>query len=283
MHGQDLSTHSSSPAILVDFERYPLEQPGSAAWHAAVQGARDQLAEHGWAELSGFIVAEQLEGLIEDASELEGRAWRSSGRATPYLSAPDDSFPQGHPRRAHAPYRLGAVAYDLFPADSLLRRIYEWEPLRGFLEAILNRGTLYPYGDAFGALNLAVMDDGDELQWHFDQTDFVVSLAIQTAHGGGEFEVVPHLRTPEDESYDEVSSVLAGTSDRVVTLAMTPGTLLIFEGRHALHRVTPVEGTRSRLVGLLAYDTMPGRQGSDELRLSRYGRTEPYLDPPPRS
>ena len=29
---------------------------------------------------------------------------------------------------------------------------------------------------------------------------------------------------------------------RVVTLPMTPGTLLIFEGRHSLHRVSPIEG-----------------------------------------
>ncbi len=29
----------------------------------------------------------------------------------------------------------------------------------------------------------------------------------------------------------------------VVTLAMTPGTLLIFEGRHSLHQVSPIKGT----------------------------------------
>ncbi len=59
------------------------------------------------------------------------------------------------------------------------------------VEDVLDRGPIYRYADPFGALNLAVMAEGDELQWHFDQTDFVVSLAVQAADAGGDFEVVP--------------------------------------------------------------------------------------------
>ncbi len=77
------------------------------------------------------------------------------------------------------------------PHGSALRRLYEWEPLRQLVEDVLDRGPIHRYADPFGALNLAVMGERDELQWHFDQTDFVVSLAIQTAESGGEFEVVP--------------------------------------------------------------------------------------------
>ena len=69
---------------------------------------------------------------------------------------------------------------------------------------------VYPYADPLGALNLAVMDDGDQLQWHFDQTDFVVSLAVQDADTGGDFEVAPQIRTADDEHYDDVARVLAG-------------------------------------------------------------------------
>jgi hypothetical protein len=146
--------------------------------------------------------------------------------------------------------------------------------------AILDRGPLYRYADPFGALNLAVMTDGDQLQWHFDQTDFVVSLAIQSADRGGDFEVVPRIRSGEDEHYPEVAEVLAGCREGVVTLPMTPGTLLIFEGRHSLHRVSPIGGRRLRYVGLLAYDTKPGTVGSDLLRMDRYDRTVPFPDPP---
>ena len=175
---------------------------------------------------------------------------------------------------------MRAVAYDLMPDASPLRQLYEWDPLKDLIEAILDRGPIYRYADPFGALNLAVMGHGDQLQWHFDQTDFVVSLAIQSAESGGDFEVVPRIRSQDDEHYDDVAAVLAGDHARVETLPMRPGTLLVFEGRHSLHRVSPIVGRRWRHVGLLAYDTKPGTMGSDLLRADRYGRTEAFAHPP---
>ena len=145
---------------------------------------------------------------------------------------------------------------------------------------MLERGPIFRYADPFGALNLAVMGEGDQLQWHFDQTDFVVSLAIQSAEAGGDFEVVPRISSADDERYETSRPCWPASASRVETLPMTPGTLLIFEGRHSLHRVSPVAGSRWRHVGLLAYDTEPGTMGSDLLRADRYGRTEPFATPP---
>jgi hypothetical protein len=149
-----------------------------------------------------------------------------------------------------------------------------------FIETILNRGPLFHYADPCGALNLAVMAEGDELQWHYDQTDFVVSLAIQDAETGGDFEMVPKLRSADDEQYDRVQSVFNGDHTEVVTLAMTPGTLLVFEGRNSLHRVSPIKGATLRHVGLLAYDTKSNTVSSEHLRMNRYGRTEVFAEPP---
>jgi hypothetical protein len=118
------------------------------------------------------------------------------------------------------------------------------------------------------------MEAGDQLWWHFDQTDFVVSLALQSSRAGGDFEYVPRIRSADDERYDDVARVLAGTTDRVVTLPMTPGTLLVFAGRHSLHRVSPIRGTTPRLVALFGYDTQPGTMSSELLKAVRYGRTE---------
>jgi hypothetical protein len=69
-----------------------------------------------------------------------------------------------------------------------------------------------------------------------------------------------------------VAAALAGTPDGLVTLPMQPGTLLVFEGRHSLHRVSPVAGETDRLVGLLGYDTKQGTMSGERLRMSRYGR-----------
>jgi hypothetical protein len=265
---------------LIDLGRYPVHDLDSGPGRAVVDRARVQLAATGAVELPGFVSADGVTALVAEAENLAPRAHHSEGVGTAYLEYPDFSLPDDHPRLTWGHYAVGAVAYDLIPEDSLLRKIYEWPPLLGLVEAILDRGSLYRYADPFGALNLAVMGEGDELQWHFDQTDFVVSLAIQTAETGGEFEVAPRIRTSEDERYDRVSEVLAGDRADVVTLPMTPGTLLVFEGRHSLHRVSPIGGSRRRHVGLLAFDTVAGAQGSELLRESRYGRTVPFEHAP---
>jgi hypothetical protein len=271
---------TSDPAALVDLERFPLLDPESEAYQRVVAMARRQLADSGAAELEGFVSPAGVAALARDADELAARAHTSGGQGTAYLEFPDFSLPPDHPRLHFADYAVRAVAYDITPLDSPLRRLYEWDPMKDLIEAILDRGPIYRYADPFGALNLAVMGEGDLLQWHFDQTDFVVSLAIQSAEHGGDFEVVPRIRGAEDERYDDVAAVLSGDRSRVETLPMRPGTLLVFEGRYSLHRVSPIGGNRWRHVGLLAYDTKPGTMGSDLLRADRYGRTEAFATPP---
>jgi len=101
------------------------------------------------------------------------------------------------------------------------------------------------------------------------------SLPLRDADVDGDFEVVPRVRSADDERYDNVARVLAGDTTDVVMLPMSPGTLLIFEGRHSIHRVTPIAGATTRLVGLFGYDTQPGTMSSELLKLVRYGRSEP--------
>jgi hypothetical protein len=270
----------SDPAELVDLERYPVLRPEADAYRRVVAHARQQLREKGAAELEGFVSPAGVDVLARDADALAVRAHASGGQGTAYLEFPDFSLPADHPRLHFADYAVRAVAYDITPLDSPLRLLYEWDPMKDLIEAVLDRGPIYRYADPFGALNLAVMGEGEQLQWHFDQTDFVVSLAIQSAEAGGDFEVAPRLRSADDEHYDDVAAVLSGDHTRVETLPMRPGTLLVFEGRYSLHRVSPIKGSRWRHVGLLAYDTQPGTVGSDLLRADRYGRTEPFERPP---
>jgi hypothetical protein len=265
-------THAD-PADLIDLARYPMLSPESATMRDVLGWARAQLRETGACEVPGFLTAAGLSTIRADATALAPTAHRSEGYGTAYLDVPDFALAEDHPRRWIGRAAVGVVAYDMFPADSPLRRLYEWEAFMRFIELVLERGVLYRYADPLGALNLAVMGDGDELQWHFDMTDFVVSLAVQDADEGGDFEVAPRVRSVADERYDAVGRVLRGERDDVVRLPMTPGTLLIFEGRHSVHRVSRIGGATDRLVGLLAYDTKPGTCSTELLRLARYGRT----------
>ncbi|HYD49890.1 MAG TPA: hypothetical protein VEB21_16145, partial [Terriglobales bacterium] len=213
---------SCDPAGLVDLDRYPLLSPDSPRLQEVIAAAQAQLKSRGAAELTAFLSQLGLAAAVADANALGAIAYRGEGYGTVYLEPGSGELPEDHPRRWVGRAAVSVVAYDQFPPASPLRRLYEWQPLMQFIGDILERGPLYRYADPLGALNLAVMGDGDELQWHFDQTDFVVSLALQDGERGGDFEVVPFLRTADDENYDEVKRVVSGTSDAVVTLPMTP-------------------------------------------------------------
>jgi hypothetical protein len=271
------------PASLVDLDRYPVldldARGGGVADHHAAE-----LRSTGVSILPGFIRDEAVAALVTECDALALGAYHQDVQGTPYLELPDaGAWPAGHPRVTWSRSSVDTVAYDRFDGDtSALRALFEWDPLLAFVGRILGRAPLHRYADPLGAMNLAVMVEGDELGWHYDQTDFVVSLAVQSSEAGGEFENVQRLRSAGadadvdgaiDERYDDVASVLAGSSgERVTTVPMTPGTLMLFEGRWSLHRVTPVVGPTPRYVGLFGYDTKAGTMSSDLLKLVRYGR-----------
>jgi hypothetical protein len=234
-----------------------------------------ELRERGVSVLPGFVRADVIDEMVKECDTLAAEAYHQDVQGTPYLELPADGWPDGHPRVTWARSSVHTIGYDQFPRDSLVRALYESDDLMAFLGRILGREPLYRYADPIGALNLAVMVEGDVLDWHFDQTDFVVSLAIQSSERGGDFENAAMLRSPNDENYDAVQRVLSGERDDIVVEPMTPGTLMLFEGRHSLHRVTPVEGTRARYVGLFGYDTKPDTTSSELLKQIRYGRSEP--------
>jgi hypothetical protein len=268
-----------SPAVvdaaeLVDLDRYPVTAIDSPAGREVVERLHVDITTEGVAILDGFVRPEALAAMVAEVSSLRSRAFLEDVWGTPYLELPDESRPERHPRRHNEHSLTWVIAYDLLPQSSPLRLLYQWEPLKDFIASVLGLPALHRMADPLGALNVTIMDRGHEQGWHFDNTDFVVSLALQASDEGGDFECASAIReTPVDENYDEVASVLHGVaSDRVRVLPMTPGTLMIFVGRNSLHRVSKVVGDRPRYVGLLAYDERPDTDSSEIFKLVRYGR-----------
>ena len=261
---------------LVDIERYPVTDIDSARARDVIAFHGAQLRERGVSVLPGFVRADAVAAMVDECDRLAVESHHQDTQGTPYLELPSEDWPAGHPRVTWSRSSVHTIGYDQFPASSAIRQLYEWDELLAFIGRILGREPLYRYADPIGALNLAVMVEGDELGWHYDQTDFVVSLAVQSSERGGDFENVALLRSADDERYDEVAGILRGDDrDRVVVEPMEPGTLMLFEGRYSLHQVTPIEGTRPRYVGLFGYDTRPDTMSSELLKLVRYGRSEP--------
>ncbi|HWK47569.1 MAG TPA: hypothetical protein VNT30_22795 [Stellaceae bacterium] len=257
---------------LIDTDRYPIHDLDSAAGQALLAQCREQMKATGSCLLPGFLTPAAVARMAAEAAAVAPSAHHRPDSGTSYLEAPDESFPEGHPKRRLQTTSLGAVAYDLIPRSHALRHFYEWDGVLTFLARALGREEIHRYGDPMGALNVAVMRDGDHLHWHFDQTDFVVSILLQAPERGGEFEYVPYIRTPGEANYGKVGRLLDGDLEGVIRLDIEPGTMALFEGRYSIHRVTRIDGPKDRLMALLGYDTKPGTMSTDRLRQRRYGR-----------
>lgn len=254
-------------ADVVDLERYPLDEP-------LVRECREALSRDGAAKLEGFVRADAVARMVGDARALASRGYPNDATHNAYFDDDiDESLPPDHARRIVVRSAQKAVAMDLLPPDFAPRAIYESDEITHFVAAVLQRDVLYRSADPLDGCNMTVYEEGDELGWHFDQSEFSVTLMIQRSESGGDFEYAPLVRTPEDERYDDVRDVLLGRSDRVRLLPSEPGTLAFFRGRYSLHRVPPIGGSRPRMNSVLTYTSEPGHKLSPMAQQMYYGRT----------
>lgn len=86
------------------------------------------------------------------------------------------------------------------------------------------RAAVLPLRRSTGRRHRQHRRSGNGFPWHFDTNNYTVTLAIQNAEVGGDFEYSPHLRTPTDENYEGVQAVLNGSAGLIRTLASSPAT-----------------------------------------------------------
>ena len=259
-------------ALMVDLERCPIEDLDSSNGTTFLRAARERFLEDGLCTLPGFIRPEALEILTEEANGCIRDAWFCRNTHSVYLTEAAPDVPTGDVATRQERTFVGSISYDRIGEHSSLRRLYLWEPLKDFVGAVFGKPRLHRFADPLGACSVNVFVDGGEHGWHFDESEFSVTLMVQPPESGGVFEYVPHIRGRGDEK-SIVEAVLDGDRRHVRELAFGASTLLIFAGRQTLHRVTRVSGARPRLVPVLAYAERPGLANSDEVRRLFWGRT----------
>jgi hypothetical protein len=153
-----------------------------------------------------------------------------------------------------------------------LPRLYNDPATTRFIADIVGAPMLYPSADRYQPVNVLCYAAGDNSAWHFDSSNaFTMTLMLQSAETGGDFEIVPNTRSDDDPMYDELAQVLRGDRRRVVTVPRTPGALVIFRGCNSVHRVTTVAGNQPRLMAVFVYETEPGVVGDPEVNETVYG------------
>ena len=270
-----MSVSRSSPlSALIDLVRYPLEDDSAFAPIAA--RCRTQLNESSFASLPGFLRSGVAEAMTSEVMGAIPRAYRRERSFSAYEESTLERYPEEHVRRRKHESRQFIVATDVLPKAGRLRGLYGDETLTKRIAQMLEEPALFPLADPVMGCTATVMYEGDTHGWHFDLNDFVVSILLQAPEAGGTFDFAPNIRTDGEENYAEVAAVLEGRSPALRSVKVEAGTLLLFCGRRALHRVPPIAGAVPRVIALFSYDRRPGVRYGSEVYARVVGRSAAF-------
>lgn len=263
------------PEDVINLDLYPIHDTANPARADLVQRLKAELDDKQYISLPDFIRPEAREKAVADAMVALPKAHHNSSDRNCYLHRQGDAaLPADHPRNILQTASSRMLAYDRFPQESPAKVLYHWAPMRQFVAEVVGTEPLYDNEDPCQPVNLLCYLPGDQSAWHFDSENaFTMTLMLQAAEAGGEFEMVPNTRSDDDQNYDYVSRVLRGKCpEDVVPVAREAGALCIFRGCNSLHRVSPVEGTTTRIMGVFVYEREPGVVGDPEVNATVYGR-----------
>lgn len=259
---------------MVDTDRYPLSDPGSAEIRSVVARARRELATVGCTVLPDFVRPSLHETLRQECAALAPQAYYDVETVNVYNIPVDADLPEDHPGRRTLQRGNAFVARDRIPHGALIARLYRHTLFQRLVADCFGLPHLHELADPLSGLVLNVVRPGMEHPWHFDTNEYTVSMLTQQAQKGGEFEYCPNIRSAEDERFDAVRDVLDGSA-RGDRLPLRPGDLQLFKGRYSLHRVSPVQGDVARHSAIFAYSERPGVIGSVSRTRQLFGRVLP--------
>ena len=220
---------------------------------------------------NSFINRKGLINLQKEASDLKYLSYKSSSEYNVYVSEYDNSFPDDSPRNRIMSTSKKCVPNDLIPNDSILQTLYNSKAIRSFFMDLLNKKELFPYSDPLSSININYYDKGDALGWHFDNSDFTITLLIKNCEKGGIYEFFNDMRYKDGkEDYNFVEKIL----DKKVTgtkVDSFEGDLMIFKGNKSIHQVTAVE-KGERILVTFNYNEVEGIPLSEESRKTFFGR-----------
>ena len=252
---------------IVDLKRFPLAEDTFGT------SCAETLDDKGVLVLQDFIRPAALEVMRAESSAKQSEAYFCTSKHSVYLTPHDPAFPADHPANILVESSKGCICDDIVAQNSPLRTLYNDTTFRNFIKLTTREAELHSYADPLSSINVHYAKRGQELGWHFDNSSFAITLLIQKPDGGSQFEYVKDLRDADalDMNHSGVSAVLNGTTQPNV-LSMEPGTLVLFRGRNSIHRVSPNESDKTRILAVLAYNTEPNIALSESARMTFYGR-----------
>lgn len=254
---------------LVDF---PIDRPESAEFRSLVGTCRAGLAADGMFNLNGFLPTEIAQAETQKLMpRMAQDSFRHARRHNIYFKPEVAGLAADDPVLALHETSNNTLCADQLD-DTVLTQIYRWPPFLKFLAEVMEKDVLHPMADPLAGLNVMRYGDGQALNWHFDRSEFTVTLLLQAPLEGGVFEYRTGLRSATDPNFEGVRRLLSGNDPDVRCMAVTEGTLNVFQGVNTPHRVTPVKGQTPRMIAVFTYFEQAGVMFSESEQMGFYGR-----------
>jgi hypothetical protein len=258
----------------LDLDRFPLDQPNTEAYRALVARCRAKLASGGMFNLDGFLKPEHAQAeTLAHTPKMDSESFDHTREHNIYFLKSVPGRGDDHPALTRFQTSNNTLCADQLQG-SIVQQTYDWPPLQAFLAEVMEKPALYPMADPLAAFNVMRYQEGQGLNWHFDRSEFTVTLLLQAPSAGGIFEYSTDLRTAEDPNYDGVVCLLRDEDPQMQQMTVVPGTLNVFRGVNTPHRVTPVRGPMARMVAVLTYYEKPGAMFTQTEQLGFYGRID---------
>ena len=262
-----MNNNTNKLASILNTKSHPIDAPKYRS------KCKSMLDRDGVLVLNNFLLKDSIRSILEEAKQQEKLAYYCVNEHNVYLDPNDNNYPKSHPRNRTVISSKGCITDDQVPKDSALRALYDSDDFKEFLCSVLNEESLYKYDDNLSSINIHFAKTGQELGWHFDNSSFAITLLIQKPEAGGDFEYIRDFRNSKnnDNNYDQVLDLMNGQC-HPKKLNMENGSLVLFRGKDAIHRVTPTIGNRTRILSVLAYNSEPNVKLSETARMTFFGK-----------
>jgi len=231
-----------------------------------------RLKEEGILVFSEFITKNVLKEMNNEANSVKPNAFKRSSEYNVYVQPTDLNYPMNSARNRIMKTTKKCVPNDLITDESFLMKIYNSSKIQKFFCSLLGVSNIYPYSDDLSSVNINYYEPGDALGWHFDNSDFTITLLIKNCTKGGVYEYFTDMRHKEDgsENFELVENILDNKIPPSIQQA-NEGDLMIFKGNKSLHRVTDVlDG--ERILVTFNYNNQKGLSLSEQSRKTFFGR-----------
>jgi len=260
---------------------YPIDQfenDVDGKYNYLLQNSIKQMNRNGFVSLPSFLLPDAVDKLTSCILKLEedGVGFYSTDSHNVFLDADDqsDAMSPLHPRRIQLDSsKLIINASDLLlakeaQAPNLDELFMSQRSVLNFISSVMQT-KLYPSTDPYGKFYANIFREGDGLNYHFDRSEYSISLILQPSEEGGEFQFLPNSRTIVegwDEmilDIDDIAEAVAPHSLEMKRPKLAAGDLYLFRGQNSLHRVSEItKGKRINII--LTFNTEP------DVRLNKY-------------